>query len=108
MKEVYKMENEISIEELEKIKIKGFTFRVENEDPGDFITYDESKCNGCGDCTIVCSVDLWGLPKGKKAKLSPKYKELCLECAACYAVCEQDAIDFRYPNGGAGIIIKHG
>ncbi len=103
------MKNKISIEELEKIKIKNFIFRVEDVDPGDFITYDEKKCTGCGDCAMVCSVNLWGNPtKGKKAKLSPKYKEHCLECAACYAVCEPDAIDFRYPNGGSGIIIKHG
>jgi ferredoxin-like protein FixX len=51
---------------------------------------------------------MWAAPKGKKARLSPKYRELCLECAACYAMCEQDAIDFRYPDGGSGIIIKHG
>lgn len=99
----------ISIEEMEKIKVKGFIFRVEGEDPGDFITYDESKCNGCGDCTMVCALSLWGVPnKGQKAKLSPKYKELCIECAACYAVCDKEAIDFRYPNGGTGIYIKHG
>ena len=53
-------------------------------------------------------VEVRFIEPGKKAKLSPKYKELCLECAACYAVCEADAIDFRYPNGGSGIIIKHG
>ena len=102
------MTDKINIETLEKIKIKDFIFRVDNADPGDFITYDESKCNGCGECAMVCSVNLWGNPKGKKATLSPKYKEFCMECAACYAVCEQDAIDFRYPNGGSGIIIKHG
>ncbi len=100
--------NGISINDLEKIKIKNYIFRVDDVDPGDFITYNESKCNSCGDCSMVCSVNLWTTPKGKKAKFSDKYKEHCLECAACYAVCEADAIDFRYPNGGAGIAIKHG
>ena len=56
----------------------------------------------------VCAASLWTVPKGKKARLAPKYRELCMECAACYAMCEPDAIDFRYPNGGTGIIIKHG
>ena len=82
------------------------TFKVEGVAPGEFITYDQSKCNGCGACALVCSANLWAVKD--KAKLSPRYQELCLECAACYAVCENNAIDFRYPNGGAGIIIKHG
>lgn len=104
------MDNKITKpEDFFKFKIKDFVFRVDEADPGDFITYTESKCNGCGDCVLACTVNLWSLPTGaKKAKLSNKYKEVCMECAACYAMCDKDAIDFRYPNGGAGIIIKHG
>ena len=89
-------------------KWRELVFREKETEPGDFITYDESKCNSCGDCAMVCSAALWGVPEGKKAKLSPKYTEFCLECAACYSVCEADAIEFKYPSGGAGIIIKHG
>ncbi len=99
---------EFNAEEFVKLRLKELVFRVEGVDPGEFITFDESKCNSCGDCNLVCSVGLWTVPKGKKAKLSPKYQELCMECAACYATCEADAIDFRYPNGGSGIVIKHG
>jgi len=95
-------------DDLAQWKVKDFVFRVDGEDPGDFISYDEGKCNRCGDCAMVCAPSLGTVPKGKKARLAPKYRELCMECAACYAVCEADAIHFRYPNGGAGIIIKHG
>lgn len=94
--------------ELVNFKIKNLVFRVEDAETGDFIKLDESKCNGCGECTMVCSANLWVVHEGEKARLSNKYKELCLECAACYAVCDKDAIDFRYPDGGTGIIIKHG
>ena len=94
--------------DLTQWKVKDFVFRVEGADPGDFISYDESKCNGCGDCAMVCAASVWTVPKGKKARLAPKYRELCIECAACYAMCEPDAIDFRYPKGGTGIVIKHG
>ena len=93
---------------LTKWRVQDLVFRVEGAEPGDFIFYDEQKCNGCGNCALVCSASLWAVPEGKKARLAPKYGELCLECAACYAVCEQDAIGFRYPNGGTGIVIKHG
>lgn len=95
--------------DMSNFKIKDFVFR-NKADTGDFITFDAQKCNGCGECVSVCSVNLWSMSRdnGGKARLSPKYKENCMECAGCYAMCEQDAIDFRYPNGGAGIIIKHG
>ena len=95
--------------DLTKFKLKDIVYRVENADSGDFIHHDKEKCTGCGQCVMVCAAGLWSVPrKGNKARLSPKYREHCLECAACYAMCDADAIDFRYPNGGAGIIIKHG
>lgn len=88
------------------LNLKKLTKRV--GDTGDFIKLDEEKCNGCGKCALICSMGLWRVPLGKKAKLSPKYKELCLECAACWEICEQEAIDFWYPKGGTGIIIEYG
>ncbi len=94
--------------DLTSFKVKDLVYRIEGAETGDYITYDEKKCDSCGMCALVCSTKMWAVPKGKKARLSPKYRELCLECAACYAVCEQDAIDYRYPNGGSGLIIKHG
>ena len=94
--------------DLTQWKVQDLVFRVEGADPGDFLTYDEGKCDGCGECVIVCAASLWAVPAGGKARLAPKHREHCLECAACYAVCEQEAIDFRYPNGGTGIVIKHG
>lgn len=94
--------------DMTNFKIKDFVFRNEI-DPGDFITYHEEKCTGCGQCVTICALSLWSMNKDNgKARLSPKFNEYCMECAGCYAVCEQDAIDFRYPSGGAGIIIKHG
>ncbi len=93
-------------EEFTRLNLAKLIFRIEGEDPGDFIFLDETKCDSCGQCSMVCSVSLWIIKD--KAKLSPKYKELCMECAACYAVCERDAITFRYPAGGSGIVIKHG
>ncbi len=99
----------ITEQDLTKWKVQDLVFRAGGAETGDFISYEKQKCTGCGECALVCAASLWTVPKGgNKARLSSKYRELCLECAACYAVCEPDAIDFRYPNGGAGIIIKHG
>ena len=101
-------QKETQTNDLTQWKVQDFVFRVEGADPGDFIAHDEQKCDSCGDCALVCAASLWVVPEGKKARLSSKYRELCLECAACYATCEQGAIDFRYPDGGSGIVIKHG
>ena len=76
-------------------------------DPGDFIKVIEGKCIGCRKCEIICPVNLWSI-KNKKASLSGRYKELCLECGHCYSICESDAIDFNFPKGGTGVIYKRG
>jgi ferredoxin-like protein FixX len=89
-----------------KVDLKKLVFHAEG-DTGDFIDYDKEKCNGCGMCGLVCAASLWSVKDGK-AKLAPRYKELCFECAACWDICECEAIDFHYPAGGTGLIIKYG
>ena len=90
-----------------KLDVHKLTFRSDG-DPGDFISCDETKCNGCGQCVLVCGPNLWSLSKEGKARLSSQYKKHCLECAGCWAICEQEAIDFKYPKAGTGISIKYG
>ena len=46
--------------------------------------------------------------RGGIAKLRDDYKETCLECAACFSVCEAGAIDFSYPAGGTGVVYLNG
>ena len=81
--------------------------RVDADKTGDFIRYEEEKCNGCGLCAKVCSFNLWSVKEGK-ARLAPRYRELCLECAACWEICPTEAIDFSYPAGGTGVVFEYG
>ncbi len=90
-----------------KIDFTKLVMHVDTDKTGDFIKYDESKCEGCGRCALVCSFRLWSIREGK-AKLSSKYREYCLECAACWEICEAEAIDFSYPAGGTGVVIEYG
>lgn len=90
-----------------KIDFKSLVKRVDTDKMGDFISYDPEKCNGCGLCALVCSFNLWSVKAGK-AKLAPRYQELCLECGACWDICEPEAIDFSYPAGGTGVVIEYG
>jgi NAD-dependent dihydropyrimidine dehydrogenase PreA subunit len=68
-------------------------------DTGDFVTIEEEKCDGCGNCIRVCPARVFGMRK-KKAII--KSLENCIECTACYFVCSPDAIDFHWPKGGTG------
>ncbi|MHA1270035.1 MAG: 4Fe-4S dicluster domain-containing protein [Candidatus Helarchaeota archaeon] len=81
------------------------------EVPNDYIQYNIDNCVGCGNCNKVCPVNLWQLKEinsEKKAFLRDDYKKFCLECMACWQVCEHDAITFNHPKGGTGIIYNYG
>ncbi len=69
------------------------------EGTGDFVKVDGEKCTGCGNCVKVCLGDCWEISK-KKARV--KSLRECMECAACWYVCEPGAIDFSWPKGGTG------
>ncbi|MHA1270036.1 MAG: DUF362 domain-containing protein [Candidatus Helarchaeota archaeon] len=88
-------------------KINLADLNVREGDTGDFIKHIDENCMGCGRCTEICAASLWSIKDGI-ARLSPKYKERCLECAACVHVCNFNAIIFRYPNSGTGIQYLHG
>jgi len=87
------------------IELEGLTKRIPGT--GNFITIDYDKCNNCERCLIICIMNLWEKNEGK-INIVDDYQSKCLECAACYQVCEARAINFQYPNGGTGIVIEKG
>jgi len=72
-----------------------------------FISLDADRCTGCGECVVVCPVFIWEL-EGHTASLPADYRERCLECGACWQVCERGAICFDYPESGTGITVLYG
>lgn len=88
-----------------KFELEGLIERIPGT--GDFIQIDKDRCTGCGRCLIICIMNLWKMEEGI-AYLVDDYQSKCLECGSCYQVCESDAIKFRYPAGGTGIIYKQG
>jgi len=74
---------------------------------GDFIGVDTRKCTLCGRCLVICVMNLWKR-RGDTVYLADDYASKCVECAACYQVCEAGAIKFHYPAGGTGIICRKG
>ena len=72
---------------------------------GDFISVDAEKCTGCGDCIKVC---LGGCFEIQKNQARVKSLDTCMECGACWYVCEEEAISFSWPEGGTGFRTEWG
>ena len=87
------------------IELQGLTKRISGT--GDFISIDYNKCNNCERCLVICIMNLWRKKEGK-VYIIDEYQSKCLECAACFQVCEAEAIKFKYPIGGTGIIFEKG
>ena len=73
--------------------------------PEKFIEINAKKCTGCGNCIIVCGGEVFKM-KGEKAIIA--HIEQCLECGNCEVACLPDAIRFRIPKGGTGIVYQCG
>ena len=87
------------------IELGGLTKRISGT--GDFISIDYNKCNNCERCLFICIMNLWRIKDGK-IHIVDDYQSKCLECAACYQVCDTGAIEFQYPTGGTGVIFEKG
>jgi len=74
---------------------------------GNFISIDLNKCNNCDRCLVICVMNLWRKREGT-IYIIDDYQLKCLECAACYQICDAGAIRFQYPKGGTGIVIEKG
>nr|MDO8114773.1 4Fe-4S binding protein [Candidatus Sigynarchaeota archaeon] len=74
---------------------------------GDFIIQHVDRCVGCGNCVKICPVGAWQLYQ-KKAVIAKDYREKCVECGSCWLSCDADAIEFRYPDGGTGVVWEYG
>ncbi|HUX98793.1 MAG TPA: 4Fe-4S binding protein [Candidatus Deferrimicrobium sp.] len=71
---------------------------------GDNIKVIEGKCGGCKLCFKHCPGGCFEMIDGK-AKYS--HPELCFECGACLILCPTGAIDWTYPEGGTGVILRY-
>jgi nitroreductase/NAD-dependent dihydropyrimidine dehydrogenase PreA subunit len=54
------------------------------------ISIDQEKCNGCGACVALCTVDVFALTDTGAEVVSP---EACWRCGHCVATCPVDAIE---------------
>jgi len=72
------------------------------------ITVDSGVCRYCTtkECVTVCPAGLFIPTSGGGILFN--YEE-CFECGACYQVCNSaGAITWTYPDGGDGVVFRHG
>jgi len=76
--------------------------------PTAHIVVDGDQCQGCTTqaCVSVCPAKLF-VPLSSGGVLF-NYEQ-CFECGSCYVVCNQaGAISWSYPEGGKGVVFRHG
>lgn len=66
------------------------------------LEYDETKCNGCTMCVIVCPHAVFTMVN-KRAIVSDR--DACMECGACAKNCPEDALSVRPGVGCAYAIL---
>jgi NAD-dependent dihydropyrimidine dehydrogenase PreA subunit len=74
-------------------------------DTGKFIKVDEEKCTACGLCAKFCTRNVW---QQDGSVYRPSNLKNCVECGACWNVCEDDAVIFSEPAGGTGVRFSYG
>jgi NAD-dependent dihydropyrimidine dehydrogenase PreA subunit len=64
---------------------------------------DQSKCNGCRMCLVVCPHQVFAF-ENKKSKIADL--DACMECGACQRNCPEGAISVRAGVGCAQAVIQ--
>lgn len=72
------------------------------------ITVDTEVCRSCTTraCVTACPANLFAPAADGGIRF---FYEQCFECGTCYQVCnEEGAIAWTYPDGGYGVVFRHG
>jgi NAD-dependent dihydropyrimidine dehydrogenase PreA subunit len=85
-----------------KVEMK---FDYYSGDTGNFVRVDEDKCTGCGDCAKFCARGVW---EADGEIYRPINLKECVECGACWNICEFNAVIYEEPKGGTGVRFSYG
>jgi ferredoxin like protein len=71
--------------------------------PEAHIRLNQDVCRDCTHraCTFACPARCYTW-SDERARVEFAY-EACLECGTCLLICDREALDWHYPNGGYGV-----
>ncbi|MHA1651488.1 MAG: 4Fe-4S dicluster domain-containing protein [Candidatus Helarchaeota archaeon] len=80
-------------------KIKGLFEMIPKQK---HVFIDEVRCNGCENCYIFCPGGCFTMENG--IAKATHVEDFCQECGTCAKICPTNAITYKEPDGGTGII----
>ena len=88
---------------------KLYRTKYEPDHDSSHIKVDLTLCEKCDlqPCVFVCPASVYKSDPNKDRMILVSH-ENCLECGTCIQVCPLDAIDWKYPDGGAGVKYRFG
>jgi ferredoxin like protein len=73
-------------------------YRIDKES---HITVNREMCTSCDHRAFTCPAGCYEWNEAG-ARIDFAY-EACLECGACYIICDKGALQWNYPRGGFGV-----
>jgi ferredoxin like protein len=92
-----------------KIEDKLYLTRFEPDEEEKHIkVISEAVCDRCVEkpCTYICPAEVYRMDED--GKLAAIACEGCLECGSCRIACPYQNLEWEYPRGGFGIMLKYG
>lgn len=73
------------------------------------IVVDRKKCAQCGEkvCLVFCPAEVYKADPNDANRVTVSH-ENCLECGTCRHACPFGGIEWKYPEGGAGVKYRFG
>ena len=70
------------------------------------IEVDGEKCGDCGahPCLVFCPAKCF---TAKESGGIDYYYVGCVECGSCFLLCDNKAVKWSYPTGGAGMVYRY-
>ncbi|NCO35691.1 MAG: hypothetical protein AUJ92_20390 [Armatimonadetes bacterium CG2_30_59_28] len=97
--------------ELLELSLEDKLYRTRFETDSDFhhITVKDPVCRSCSEklCLYICPAEVYK-PNPNDSHLVTAHYENCLECGTCRVMCEQEGIEWRFPNGSMGVKYRYG
>lgn len=97
--------------EILELSLEDKLYRTKYEPDSDHphIQVDNEICQNCDSktCVQVCPAGVYKRDPNDEKRVTVSHDN-CLECGTCTKACQENAIDWQYPDGGMGVKYRFG